>query len=153
MKSIDSLQVNPEGSRLQRLAYWLDHRTGIETGVRTSSTKYTCVQRMAPGFGQRRRVPLHASGLHRHPVGFQLCAHAGDAYNSLRYIVTELTGGGSFAPPSLGRQHDDRVVVMHMLQSSCMAHTRSRGKLPGWRAWPAAADAGLWADRLSSALG
>ena len=34
MKPIDSLQVNPEGSRLQRLAYWLDHRTGIETGVK-----------------------------------------------------------------------------------------------------------------------
>ena len=34
MKTIDNPPSRPEDSRLRRIAYWLDHRTGIETAVK-----------------------------------------------------------------------------------------------------------------------
>ncbi len=88
-------------------------------------------------------------------LAFNYAPTPGDAYNSLRYILTEVTAGRLMRGPApLGRQHDDRDrrapygpgFSVGRLQKAARRHV-DRGRDP------AAADARLWPDRLSAALG
>ena len=52
---------------LDGLNDWLDHRTGIQTAVRTFPLRgHPRVERLAPGLRQRRAVPVPGAGLHRY---------------------------------------------------------------------------------------
>src|SRR5437667_10704922 len=118
MKSIDNAQVKPEGGRWQRLAFWLDHRTGIRSAVRQflydeipASSGFHQV------FGSVAIFLFLVQSFTGMLLAFNYAPTPGDAYNSLRYIVTELTGGRLIR----GLHHWGAsmmivVVVMHMLQ-------------------------------------
>src|SRR5216684_584131 len=118
MKPVDSPQVKPEGGRLQQLAVWLDHRTGIETGVK--NFLYENIPASSGWHQVLGSVAVFLFMLQAFTgilLAFNYAPTPGDAYNSLRYIVTELTGGRLIR----GLHHWGAsmmivVVVMHMLQ-------------------------------------
>ena len=129
---------------------WLDHRTGIQTAVRQflyeeipASSGWHQV------FGSVAVFLFLVQAFTGALLAFNYAPTPGDAYNSLRYILTELTGRP--ADPraaSLGRQHDDRRggaahgagVPVRRVQEAARSH------LDGRRG-AAAADAGLRPDR------
>jgi len=118
MKPVDSPQVKPEGGRLQQLAVWLDHRTGIETAVK--NFLYENIPASSGWHQVLGSVAVFLFMLQAFTgvlLAFNYAPTPGDAYNSLRYIVTELTGGRLIR----GLHHWGAsmmivVVVMHMLQ-------------------------------------
>jgi ubiquinol-cytochrome c reductase cytochrome b subunit len=76
------------------LIEWLDHRTGIETGVKNflyedipASSGWHQV------FGSVAVFLFLLQGFTGILLAFNYAPTPGDAYNSLRYIMTELTGG------------------------------------------------------------
>src|SRR5712691_10577089 len=118
MKPIDNRQVKPEQGRLQQLAVWLDHRTGIETAVK--NFLYENIPASSGWHQVLGSVAVFLFMLQAFTgvlLAFNYAPTPGDAYNSLRYIVTEVTGGRLIR----GLHHWGAsmmivVVVMHMLQ-------------------------------------
>jgi ubiquinol-cytochrome c reductase cytochrome b subunit len=110
-------EIKPVG-RLQRVAEWADHRTGIESAIRNflyeqipASSGWHQV------FGSVATFLFMLQAFTGILLAFNYAPTPGDAYNSLRYIVTEVTGGRLIR----GLHHWGAsmmivVVVMHMLQ-------------------------------------
>ena len=100
------------------VAEWLDHRTGLETGVRNflyeeipASSGWHQV------FGSIAIFLFMVQGFTGILLAVNYAPTPGDAYNSLRYILTELTGGHLIR----GLHHWGAsmlivVVVLHMTQ-------------------------------------
>src|SRR5712691_4628319 len=118
MKPIDNRQVKPEQGRLQQLAVWLDHRTGLETAVR--NFLYEEIPASSGWHQVLGSVAVFLFMLQAFTgvlLAFNYAPTPGDAYDSLRYIVTELTGGRLIR----GLHHWGAtlmiiVVVLHMTQ-------------------------------------
>jgi ubiquinol-cytochrome c reductase cytochrome b subunit len=104
--------------RLNDLAEWIDHRTGLPTGLRkflyeeipASSGWHQVLGSVAIFLFM---VQAFTGAL----LAFNYAPTPGDAYNSLRYILTELTGGRLMR----GLHHWGAsmmivVVVLHMIQ-------------------------------------
>src|SRR5882762_10503807 len=101
-----------------RLLVWLDHRTGLETGVRNflyeqipASSGWHQV------FGSVALFLFLVQAFTGALLAFNYAPTPGDAYNSLRYILTEITGGRLIR----GLHHWGAsmmivVVVLHMVQ-------------------------------------
>lgn len=104
--------------RWNGLTAWLDHRTGIQTGVRKflyeeipASSSWHQV------FGSIAVFLFLTQAFTGILLAFNYAPTPGDAYNSLRYILTELTGGRIIR----GLHHWGAsmmivVVVLHMVQ-------------------------------------
>jgi quinol-cytochrome oxidoreductase complex cytochrome b subunit/cytochrome c2 len=102
----------------ERAQVWLDHRTGIETGVRNflyeqipSSSGWHQV------FGSVALFLFLLQAFTGALLAFNYAPTPGDAYNSLRYIMAEVTGGRLMR----GLHHWGAsmmivVVVLHMTQ-------------------------------------
>src|SRR5438309_12008174 len=118
MKPVDSPQVKPGGGRLQQLAVWLDHRTGIETAIK--NFLYENIPASSGWHQVLGSVAVFLFMLQAFTgvlLAFNYAPTPGDAYNSLRYIITELTGGRLIR----GLHHWGAsmmivVVVLHMVQ-------------------------------------
>jgi ubiquinol-cytochrome c reductase cytochrome b subunit len=115
---VDNPTTKAEGSLLQRVAEWADHRTGLETAIKSflyeeipaSSSWHQVLGSVAVFLFLLQAI----TGI---LLAFNYAPTPGDAYNSLRYIITELTGGRIIR----GLHHWGAsmmivVVVMHMLQ-------------------------------------
>ncbi|HXB69735.1 MAG TPA: cytochrome b N-terminal domain-containing protein [Candidatus Acidoferrales bacterium] len=101
-----------------RLGIWLDHRTGIQTAVRNflyedipASSGWHQV------FGSVAIFLFMVQAFTGALLAFNYAPTPGDAYNSLRYILTELTGGRLIR----GLHHWGAsmmivAVVLHMVQ-------------------------------------
>src|SRR5689334_23575778 len=101
-----------------RLFVWLDHRTGLETAVRNflyeqipASSGWHQI------FGSVALFLFLVQAFTGALLAFNYAPTPGDAYNSLRYILTELTGGRLMR----GLHHWGAslmiiVVVLHMIQ-------------------------------------
>src|SRR3989442_8415737 len=118
MKTIDNDAMQPKAGLLQRLAEWADHRTGLETAVRKflyESIPASSGWHQVLGSVAAFLFMLQAfTGI---LLAFNYAPTPGDAYNSLRYILTELTGGRLIR----GLHHWGTsmmivVVVLHMAQ-------------------------------------
>jgi len=104
--------------RWQNLSHWLDHRTGIQTAVRQflyeeipASSGWHQV------FGSVAVFLFLVQAFTGALLAFNYAPTPGDAYNSVRYILTELTGGRLIR----GLHHWGAsmmivVVVLHMTQ-------------------------------------
>jgi ubiquinol-cytochrome c reductase cytochrome b subunit len=116
MKPVDEGTTKP--GRVQRLAEWLDHRTGLETAIK--SFLYENIPASSGWHQVLGSVAVFLFMLQAFTgilLAFNYAPTPGDAYNSLRYIITELTGGRLIR----GLHHWGAsmmivVVVMHMLQ-------------------------------------
>ncbi len=103
---------------LQRLQRWADHRTGIETAVRNflyeeipASSGWHQV------FGSVAVFLFMLQAFTGILLAFNYAPTPGDAYNSLRYIITELTGGRLIhGLHHWGASMMIVVVVLHMTQ-------------------------------------
>ncbi|MBS1858967.1 MAG: cytochrome b N-terminal domain-containing protein [Acidobacteria bacterium] len=105
-------------ARLQSLVEWLDHRTGIESAVRhflyediPASSGWHQV------FGSVAMFLILVQAFTGIMLAFNYAPTPGEAYNSLRYILTEVTAGRLMR----GLHHWGAsmiivVVVMHMVQ-------------------------------------
>src|SRR5512132_1406399 len=103
---------------MRRLSEWLDHRTGIQTAVRQflyeeipASSGWRHV------FGSVAVFLFLTQAFTGALLAFNYAPTPGDAYNSLRYILTEVTGGRLIR----GLHHWGAsmmivVVVLHMTQ-------------------------------------
>ena len=101
-----------------KIAEWLDHRTGIETAAR----KFLYEDMPASSgwhqvFGSVAVFLFLVQAFTGILLAFNYAPTPGDAYNSLRYILTELTGGRLIR----GLHHWGAsmmivVVVLHMVQ-------------------------------------
>jgi ubiquinol-cytochrome c reductase cytochrome b subunit len=102
----------------ERVIDWLDHRTGVETAVR--SFLYEEIPASAGWhqvFGSVAIFLFLVQAFTGALLAFNYAPTPGDAYNSLRYILTELTGGHLIR----GLHHWGAsmmivVVVLHMTQ-------------------------------------
>jgi ubiquinol-cytochrome c reductase cytochrome b subunit len=107
------------GRPLRRVVDWLEHRTGIETAIRTF------LYEDIPGSSGWRQV-LGSVALFSFLLqvftgillAFNYAPTPGDAYNSVHYIVTQLTGGALIR----GLHHWGAsimivVVVLHLCQT------------------------------------
>jgi ubiquinol-cytochrome c reductase cytochrome b subunit len=103
---------------MRRLSNWLEHRTGIETAVR--NFLYDEIPASAGWRNVFGSVALFAFLVQAFTgilLAFNYAATPGDAYNSLRYILTEVTGGRLIR----GLHHWGAsvmvvVVLLHMAQ-------------------------------------
>ena len=101
-----------------KITDWLDHRTGIETGVRNflyeeipASSGWHQV------FGSVAIFLFLVQAFTGALLAFNYAPTPGDAYNSLRYILTELTGGHLIRGlHHWGASMMIAVVVLHMVQ-------------------------------------
>src|SRR6266849_6510709 len=105
-------------TRKERLLVWLDHRTGVETAIRNflyeqipASSGWHQV------FGSVAVFLFLVQAFTGALLAFNYAPTPGEAYNSLRYILTELTGGRLIR----GLHHWGAsmmivVVVLHMVQ-------------------------------------
>src|SRR3954470_6519368 len=104
--------------RFSIAADWLDHRTGVQTGIRQflyedipASSGWHQI------FGSVAIFFFMTQAFTGALLAFNYAPTPGDAYNSLRYILTELTGGRLIR----GLHHWGAsmmvvVVVLHMVQ-------------------------------------
>jgi len=103
---------------MRKIIEWLEHRTGLETAIRSflyedipaSSGWHQIIGSTAVFFFV---IQVFTGGL----LAFNFAATPGDSYNSVRYIMTELTGGRLIR----GLHHWGAsmmliIVVLHMLQ-------------------------------------
>src|SRR6266849_2307210 len=105
-------------TRKERLLVWLDHRTGVETAIRNflyeqipASSGWHQV------FGSVALFLFLVQAFTGALLAFNYAPTPGDAYNSLRYILTELTAGRMIR----GLHHWGAsmmlvIVVLHMCQ-------------------------------------
>src|SRR5579862_8107080 len=111
-------EIKPGLGPLQRLAEWADHRTGLETAVRNflyeqipASSGWHQV------FGSVAVFLFMLQAFTGVLLAFNYAPTPGDAYNSLRYIITEVTGGKLIhGLHHLGASMMIGVVVLHMVQ-------------------------------------
>jgi len=104
--------------RWERLAGWLDHRTGIQTLVRNflyeeipASSGWKQV------FGSVAVFLFLTQAFTGILLAFNYAPTPGEAYNSVRYILTELTGGRLIRGlHHWGASMMIAVVVLHMTQ-------------------------------------
>src|SRR5438093_1144297 len=102
----------------ERILAWLDHRTGLETAVR--NFLYEAIPASSSWhhvFGSVAIFLFLVQAFTGALLAFNYAPTPGDAYNSLRYILTELTGGRLIR----GLHHWGAsmmivVVVLHMVQ-------------------------------------
>jgi ubiquinol-cytochrome c reductase cytochrome b subunit len=104
--------------RLNNLNEWVDHRTGVPTAIR----KFLYEEIPASSgwhqvFGSVAAFLFMVQAFTGALLAFNYAPTPGDAYNSLRYILTELTGGHLMR----GLHHWGAsmmivVVVLHMVQ-------------------------------------
>jgi quinol-cytochrome oxidoreductase complex cytochrome b subunit/mono/diheme cytochrome c family protein len=103
---------------LSAIADWLDHRTGLETAVRNFLYEEIPASSGWPQvFGSVAMFFFMLQVFTGAMLAFNYAPTPGDAYNSLRYIVTELTGGRLIR----GLHHWGAtmmiiIVVLHMVQ-------------------------------------
>ena len=78
----------------ERVIFWLDHRTGVETAIRNflyedipASSGWHQV------FGSVAMFLFLVQAFTGALLAFNYAPTPGDAYNSLRYIMTEVTAG------------------------------------------------------------
>ncbi|HYL76479.1 MAG TPA: cytochrome b N-terminal domain-containing protein [Bryobacteraceae bacterium] len=103
---------------MRKIIDWLEHRTGLESAIKNflyedipaSSGWHQIIGSMAVFFFI---VQVFTGGL----LAFNYAPTPGDAYNSVKYIVTELTGGSLIR----GLHHWGAsmmliIVVLHMMQ-------------------------------------
>src|SRR5262249_44331275 len=103
---------------LERVSDWADHRTGIETAIRNflyeeipASSGWHQV------FGSVAVFLFMLQAFTGILLAFNYAPTPGDAYNSLRYIITELTGGQLIhGLHHWGASMMITVVVLHMTQ-------------------------------------
>src|SRR5262249_1446816 len=101
-----------------RLLVWLDQRTGLETAVRNFLyERIPASSGWHQVFGSVAMFLFMVQAFTGALLAFNYAPTPGDAYNSLRYILTELTGGRLIR----GLHHWGAsmmivVVVLHMLQ-------------------------------------
>jgi len=101
-----------------RLITWLDHRTGVETAVRNFLyEKIPDSSGWRQVFGSVALFLFLVQAFTGALLAFNYAPTPGDAYNSLRYILTELTAGRLIR----GLHHWGAsmmivVVVLHMVQ-------------------------------------
>jgi len=115
---------------------WLDHRTGIETAIRKflyedipASSGWHQV------FGSVAVFLFLVQAFTGILLAFNYAPTPGEAYNSMRYILTEVTAGRLMhGLHHWGASMMIVVVVLHMVQVSCSAAIRSRGKPLGSQA-------------------
>ena len=142
--------------RMRNVIDWLEHRTGLETAIKNflyedipaSSGWHQIIGSMAVFFFV---IQVFTGGL----LAFNFAATPGDAYNSVQYIMTELTGG----PLIRGLHHWGAsmmliIVVLHMIQ----VFIYGAYKKPREATWMVgvvllAHHAGLRTHRLSAAVG
>src|SRR6202795_1206602 len=104
--------------RLEATAEWLDHRTGILTaGRRALYEEIPASSGWRQVFGSVAIFLFLVQAFTGMLLAFNYAPTPGDAYNSLRYILTELTGGRLIR----GLHHWGAsmiivVVVLHMVQ-------------------------------------
>src|SRR5690349_15643655 len=103
---------------MRKIIDWLEHRTGLESAIKNflyedipaSSGWHQIIGSMAVFFFI---VQVFTGGL----LAFNYAPTPGDAYNSVKYIVTELTGGKLIRGlHHLGASMMIVVVVLHMVQ-------------------------------------
>lgn len=102
----------------QRLQAWLDHRTGLETAIRKflyedipASSGWHQV------FGSVAAFLFMVQAFTGALLAFNYAPTPGDAYNSLRYILTEVTAGRLMRGlHHWGASMTIVVVVLHMVQ-------------------------------------
>ena len=102
----------------ERVVTWLDHRTGVETAIRNflyeeipASSGWHQV------FGSVAIFLFLVQSFTGALLAFNYAPTPGDAYNSLRYILTELTGGRLIRGlHHWGASMMIAVVVLHMAQ-------------------------------------
>src|SRR5215467_4082833 len=105
-------------SHLRAISDWADHRTGIETAIRNflyeeipASSGWHQV------FGSVAVFLFMLQAFTGILLAFNYAPTPGDAYNSLRYIITELTGGQLIhGLHHWGASMMIAVVVLHMAQ-------------------------------------
>ncbi len=103
---------------LRRLAEWADHRTGLESAVKNflyeeipASSGWHQV------FGSVALFLFMLQAFTGILLAFNYAPTPGDAYNSLRYIITEVTGGKLIhGLHHWGASMMISVVVLHMVQ-------------------------------------
>jgi ubiquinol-cytochrome c reductase cytochrome b subunit len=104
--------------RLEAIAGWLDHRTGIETATRRFlAEEIPASSGWRQVFGSVAVFLFLVQAFTGIMLALNYAPTPGDAYNSLRYIVTELTGGRLIR----GLHHWGAsmiivVVALHMIQ-------------------------------------
>jgi ubiquinol-cytochrome c reductase cytochrome b subunit len=102
----------------ERFVFWLDHRTGVETAIKNflyeeipASSGWHQV------FGSIAVFLFLVQAFTGALLAFNYAPTPGDAYNSLRYILTELTGGRLIRGlHHWGASMMIAVVVIHMAQ-------------------------------------
>ena len=102
----------------RRIIDWLEHRTGIETAVRNflyEDIPYSSGWRQV--FGSVALFLFFVQVFTGILLAFNYAATPGEAYNSVKYIMTELTGGKMIRGlHHWGATMMIAVVVIHMLQ-------------------------------------
>jgi ubiquinol-cytochrome c reductase cytochrome b subunit len=102
----------------QRVLSWIEHRTGLETAIRNFFYEDIPASSGWPQvFGSIAVFLFLVQAFTGILLAFNYAPTPGDAYNSLKYIVTELTGGALIR----GLHHWGAsmmiiVVVLHMIQ-------------------------------------
>lgn len=103
---------------MKELTRWLDHRTGVETAVR--KFLYEDIPASAGWhqvFGSVALFLFLVQAFTGILLAFNYAPTPGDAYNSLRYILTELTGGHLMRGlHHWGASMMIAVVVLHLVQ-------------------------------------
>jgi len=119
-----------------RINDWLDHRTGVHTAVRKflyedipASSGWHQV------FGSVGLFLFLVQAFTGALLAFNYAPTPGDAYNSLRYILTELTGGRLMRGlHHWGASLMITVVVLHMIQVFLFgAYKKPRFGSTAWR--------------------
>jgi ubiquinol-cytochrome c reductase cytochrome b subunit len=118
----------------QRLIQWIEYRTGLETAIKNflfeeipASSGWHQV------FGSVAVFLFLVQAFSGVLLAFNYAPTPGDAYNSVQYIVTALTGGALIR----GLHHWGAsmmivVVVLHMIQVFLYGAYKDPEKRPGW---------------------
>ncbi len=104
--------------RLRQVVDWLEHRTGLETAIR--SFLYEDIPASSGWhqiLGSMAAFSFMVQAVTGILLAFNYAASPGDAYNSVRYIMTELTGGRLIhGLHHFGASLMIVLVVLHMTQ-------------------------------------
>jgi len=92
MKTIDNDATKPKASLFQRLAEWSITGTALRPRQEFSLREHPGVERLASVLGSVAAFLFMLQAFTGILLAFNYAPTPGDAYNSLRYIITELTG-------------------------------------------------------------
>ncbi len=136
----------------RRLVDWIEHRTGLETAVKNFLfEEIPASSGSHQVFGSVAVFLFLVQAFTGLLLAFNYAPTPGDAYNSLKYIVTELTGGALMR----GLHHWGAsmmivVVVLHMTQVFLYGASKKPREV---RNCFAAFDPGLRTHRIPAAMG